>query len=185
MTRRLASLAAAVLLALTACGTSDDEPEAGVDDKDAPSSSPSEQSPAESRVATCTLKGSESAEVTLEDNGDAFVMKFDGRPIPASGTALYSATLWDAAGENGVQVGAKYLDGRLIGYFAFDMDETYQTNLDGEPTVTGKTLAGVYPVDSLGDLDPAEVVRWSAAFSVDGEDVGMCPGGHESQPFPG
>lgn len=109
--RRLAPLAAVALLALTACGgTTEDEPDAASKEPTASSSAPTESESSEPSQestpktprAKCTLKGKESANVTLEDNGDALVATFDGQPVTDRGTVLYSVTAWDAAGEIGV-----------------------------------------------------------------------------------
>jgi hypothetical protein len=189
MTRRLTPLAAVALLMLTACGgTTDDEPDAANEDTTAPSSTPAEptrESTPETPRATCTLKGKQSAKVTLEDTGDDLVATFDGQPVTDRGTVLYSVTAWDEAGEVGVQLGMKYLDGEQIGYFVFDYVTSEQTNLDGSPEVNGKAVRGTFPDDALGDLADAGAASWSAAFNVNGNDVGTCPGGIDSLPFPG
>lgn len=98
---------------------------------------------------------------------------------------LYSVTAFDEAGEVGVQLGMKFQNGEQIGYFVFDFVTYEQTNLDGSPEVAGKTVRGTFPADALGDLADAGVASWSAAFNVNGNDVGTCPGGVDSLPFPG
>lgn len=189
MTRRLGPLVALALLTLTACGgASDDKPDAATDKAESRPSASTSDEPTETaaapRRASCNLKGKR-AKVTLEDAGDALTVTFTGQPITKSGTALYVATVWDEAGEVGRQLGAKYLDGKQIAYFVFDFDTSEQTNLDGSPEVSGKTIDGTFPASALGDLDPGDVASWSAAFNVNGDDVGTCPGGYESLPFPG
>jgi hypothetical protein len=135
--------------------------------------------------ATCTLKGQRRADVTLEYTDEGFDFTFTGQPVPPSGTALYSATIFDKTGEYGVQLGVKYLDGEQIAYFIFSEDTVEQTNLDGEATVDGDTVSGSFPADHLGALADAGPASWSAAINVDGNDVGLCPGGYNSMPFPG
>ena len=133
--------------------------------------------------ATCTLKGQHKADVTLEYTDEGFDLTFTGQPVPASGTALYSATIFDKTGEYGVQLGVKYLDGEQIAYFIFSMDTYKQTNLDGAATLSGDTVSATFPADHLGQLADAGPASWSAAFNVDGTDVGVCPGGIHSLPF--
>jgi hypothetical protein len=135
--------------------------------------------------ATCTLKGQRKADVTLEYTNEGFDLTFTGQPVPSSGTALYSATIFDKTGEYGVQLGIKYLDGEQIAYFVFSEDAVEQSNLDGEATVDGDTVSGGFPTEYLGALADASPASWSAAINVEGNDVGLCPGGYDSMPFPG
>jgi hypothetical protein len=135
--------------------------------------------------ASCTLKGQRKAEVTLEYTEEGFDLTFTGQPIPPSGTALYSATVFDKTGEYGAQLGVKYLDGEQIAYFIFSEDTGEQINLDGEASINGETVSGSFPADNLGALVDAGPASWSAAINVEGNDVGLCPGGYNSMPFPG
>jgi hypothetical protein len=139
----------------------------------------------EAMKAACTLKGQRKADVTLEYTDEGFDFTFTGQPVPPSGTALYSATIFDKTGEYGVQLGVKFLDGEQIGYFVFSEDMVEQTNLDGEATVDSDTVSGSFPADSLGSLADAGPASWSAAINIEGTDVGLCPGGYNSMPFPG
>jgi hypothetical protein len=132
----------------------------------------------------CKLKGS-GGTATLEQTADGLVMTFKGLPVPASGTVLYSVTAYDIAGENGGQLGVKYQDGEQVGYFVFDFGDAEQTNLDGSPEVSGDTLSTSVADADLGPLSGVAVASWSAAYSVNGKDVGTCPGGIDSLPFPG
>jgi hypothetical protein len=135
--------------------------------------------------ATCTLKGQRKAHVTLEYTDEGFDLTFTGQAVPASGTALYSATIFDKTGEYGVQLGVKYLDGEQIAYFIFLEDTFEQINLDGEAIVDGDTVSGSFSADQLGALADAGPASWSAAINLEGNDVGLCPGGYSSMPFPG
>lgn len=186
MIRRLLPLAAIALVAFTSCGeTGEKQPEAARSKVVTSSSAPTEESDPEPSAATCTLKGTKTGKVTLEDTGDALVMTFDGQAITKAGTVLYSVMAWDEAGEVGKQLGVKYLDGEQIGYFVYDSGDSNQTNLDGSAEVAGNTVRGTFPADSLDNLKPSEVASWSASFNVNGDDVAMCPGDFGLLPFPG
>lgn len=141
--------------------------------------------PESAATATCTLKGKRMADVSLKYTSEGFDLTFTGQPVPPSGTALYSATVFDRTGEHGVQLGIKYLDGEQIGYFVFSFDTSEQTNLDGAASVSGSTVSASFPASDLGPFRETEPASWSAAFSVEGRDVGECPGGIDSLPFPG
>lgn len=135
--------------------------------------------------ATCTLKGKGKADVALEYTDDGFDLTFSGQPVPPTGTALYSATVFDKTGEYGAQLGMKFLDGEQIAYFVFDFTTVEQANLDGDVIVNGDVVSGSFPADRLGQLADAGPASWSAAFNVEGNDIGECPGGFKSSPFPG
>ncbi|RNL64287.1 hypothetical protein EFK50_07095 [Nocardioides marmoriginsengisoli] len=98
---------------------------------------------------------------------------------------LYSVTAYDAAGEQGGQIGAKFQDGKQIAFFVFDFGAGAQTNLPGAPEVSGKAVQMSIDDGDLGPLEGVQVGSWSAAYTVDGQDVGVCPGGIDSLPFPG
>lgn len=138
----------------------------------------------ESTKVTCTLEGKRAADVSLEHTSEGFDLTFIGQPIPPSGTALYSATVFDETGEHGAQLGMKYLDGEQIAYFIFSFDTYEQINLNGSALVSDNTVSGSFPTGDLGPLREAGPASWSAAFSVEGTDVGECPGGTNSLPFP-
>ena len=179
MTRRrlaLGAVGAALLVALAACGGTDDE---GSDTASEEASTP------EAREATCTLKGKRKAEVTLRDTGDALVVTFVGQPVPSQGDALYSVTALDESGDNGVQLGMSFLNGEQDGYYVFDFGPVQQANLSDDVSVDGKTVTGKFPVDQLGKLGEEGIAAWSATFNVLGDDVATCPGGGGSLPFPG
>jgi hypothetical protein len=83
----------------------------------------------------------------------------------------------------------KFLNGRRIGYFAFDSGIAKQVNLPGEPIVSATNIAATFPL--------AELPRYGAQFdwqpvtSGSGQDVDFCPdkGGDVLNPkqlrFPG
>lgn len=190
MTRRHLVPVVAAFFALTACGGSTDDGTGNSASDTTPSQS-SHPTASESdkltavKQATCKLKGPETADVTLQETGDGLVATFEGQPVRPSGSTFYSVTAFDQAGEEGVQLGMKFLDAELIGYFVFDIGLTQQANLDGSPDLTGKTVRGFFPIEELGTLGKVGAASWSASFSLDGTDVGLCPGDYESQPFPG
>lgn len=163
-----------LILSATALGCADSEP------------STTDQSAAAGGIskATCTLVGKRKAQVTLEYGDSGFDLTFIGQPVPRRGTALYSATVFDESGEYGDQLGMKFLNGKQVAYFVFSVDTSEQTNLDGAATVNGDTVSGTFPAGDLGQLADAGPASWSAAFNVEGSDVGECPGGIDSLPFP-
>jgi hypothetical protein len=112
--------------------------------------------------------------VVLERQGDALKVTFRlAGTLPETGTfsALLSVTNTDGSASR--QLGAKWLDGELIGYFVFDSAEAQQQNLDGQPIVEGKVVTAAFPWDAVSDL--GAVWNWSATTSVEGEDADYCP----------
>ena len=191
--RRIVLMATLVLLTITACGATDNASDTASEQTASASSTPAEpesSEPTEDTTppaphATCRLRGKRRAKVTLKDSGDALVASFDGQRVVERGTTLYAVTAFDDAGEIGVQLGMKFQDGKQIGYFVFDFGTSKQTNLEGSPERSGKTVRGTFPADALGDLADAGAASWSAAINVNGNDVGNCPGSIDSLPFPG
>lgn len=182
MSRLRVAVAVAALLTLSACGS---EAESGADPTADKPTKTAEAEPTTDapKVATCKLgKG----DVKLEQVDDALYVTFNGHPVPETGTVLYSSTVYDDAGEHGAQLGMKYQDGDLTGYFAFDYDTSQQTNLDGEPDHGPAQITGKFPLDELGEVGEIGVASWSATLSVDGNDVARCPADTmESNAFPG
>lgn len=190
MTHRLGRLlpVLALGLALTGCGGSDETdsqtatpPTSGAPTSQSPSTTPSDAS----QKATCKLEGKSGGTATLEQSEDGLTMTFKGLPVPKSGTALYSVSPYDAAGETGGQFGVKFQNGEQIAFFVFDFGSAAQTNLDGEADVSGDTVSAIASDADLGPLSGVEVGSWSAAYNVNGNDVGVCPGGIDSLPFSG
>lgn len=186
--RAAAALACAALVALSGCGGEDaaDDPSA---DNDAaptsPQSSEASSEPAAPPSATCKLKGKAGGKATLEQSDNGLAMTFTGLPVPQTGTALYSVTAHDAAGEQGGQLGVKYQGGEQIAYFVFDFGTAEQTNLEGEAETSPDGITATVADADLGPLSGVEVASWSVAYNVNGNDVGTCPGGIDSLPFPG
>lgn len=135
--------------------------------------------------AACKLKGSSGGAAKLVQDGDGLTMTFTGLPVKSSGTVLYSVTAYDATGEQGGQLGVKYQDGKQVAFFVFDFGAGSQTNLDGDSEDTGNGVTASIADDDLGPLSGVKVAQWSAAYAVNGDDVGVCPGGIDSLPFPG
>ncbi|MEH3068857.1 MAG: hypothetical protein PGN15_12760 [Aeromicrobium erythreum] len=171
------------MVVLGACGSSSDD-----DTTSSESTTQSSEAPPTTEVPTfepredsCKVKGS-NATATLTDNADNVVLTFKGESIRPTDTTGFYATVFDAAGENGGQIGAQYMDGDLISYFIAVETDGPQANLQGEPEIRGKTITMTFPKDS-GGLGDIEIANWSAAFTVAGEDVGMCPEGYGTQPY--
>ena len=183
----LAGISIVALLGLTGCGGDDPSTEGK-----ASQTTPSSEAPASSSApspeaakATCKLKGKSGGTATLEQTADGLTMTFKGLPVPSSGTALYSVSPYDAAGEHGGQFGVKFQNGQQIAFFVFDFGSAQQTNIDGEADVSGDTVTATASDADLGPLSGVKVGSWSAAYNVNGNDVGVCPGGIDSLPFPG
>jgi hypothetical protein len=186
------ALTMVALVAMGGCGASDSKgstPEATAAatttaPEPAPTTepAPTEKPVKEARKASCQLKGSK-AKATLEDNADSVVLTFTGEPIASTDTTGFYASIYDADG-NGGQIGAKYLDGDPVAYFTAVEGDSAQTNVAGSPEVDGDEIVMTFP-KSDGGLGDLEIVSWNASFTLAGQDVGMCPGNYESQPFPG
>ena len=174
-----------LVLVAVGIGCGDSEPEnASENFVSQPEAKPVPQ-PKDNLKATCMLKGKRKADVALEYGDQGFNFSFMGQPVPPSGTALYSVTVFDKTGEYGVQLGVKYLDGKQTAYFIFSFDTNEQVNLDGTAVVEGNAVSGNFPAKDPGQLLDAGPASWSAVFNVEGNDVGECPGDAKSLPFPG
>jgi hypothetical protein len=146
---------------------------------------PVEEAPSEpvkSIEASCDLSGSKPAHVTLLDDGASLTATFTGQPVAPTGPTGFYISVYDATGTGG-QMGAKFMDGEPIDYFINVEDEGPQTTVTGEPDVAGSTIKLTFPKE-LGGLDGIGIAKWNATYTLDGEDVGMCPPGYETLPFP-
>lgn len=170
-----------VLAMATACGGDADNPDESGNGSE---SSPSQSATPPESSASCTLKGSHQADVTLTDTGDELVAEFVGQPVAAIDTTGYFVTVYDEAGETGGQLGMTYLDGEPMAYFVFDSGEASQENLSGAAAVDGDTVTGTFP-KSAAPLGDFEVAMWNAAFTLAGKDVGNCPKDMGYLPFSG
>lgn len=194
MTRRLATSGIAFGFLLSGCGGNSASPTPGVTSAPAtasptptataksslstsPESSPSVSPAAAS--ARCKDRAGDADEgdfdrVDLKRSGDQLVATFTLTAAPPdSGTF---STLLNVSNEEGSlsrQLGVKWSDGELIGYFVFDSVEAQQTNLDGDPTVNGKSVVAGFPWEAVSDL--GDVWKWQAVTTVDGEDADTCP----------
>lgn len=193
MSKRVCTaLAALAFVTVAGCGTSNDAgqtdgglkaestpPTPDATPKAATTTQPKEVKP---RKASCNVEGSQ-ARATLEDNVDNVVLTFDGEKIAATDTTGFYATVYDEAGEHGGQIGAQYLDGKLIAYFTAVETDGGQTNMTGRPEVSGSRIIMTFP-KSMGGLGDFAIAKWSAAYTMAGKDIGMCPGDYDTQPFP-
>lgn len=183
--RLCVAVAIAAIVSVGSCGDSSED---SVGTEPAPSekrasSEPTTatEAPVTPRKDSCKLRGSKATAV-LKDDVDEVVLTFKGEPVRSSGTTGFYAMVYDAHGEIGGQVGAKFLDGKPIAYFTALDSSGSQMNLPGEPSVKGSTVRLTFPkaITELGDFD---IAKWNAAFTVEGADVGMCPGDFKTQPF--
>lgn len=184
--RTTSTVAVLAAFTLAGCGSSDSEGSASAPTsaktttatpEPAPTTEPAEFKP---RKDSCKVKGSQ-AKATLEDYGDSVVLTFEGEKIASTDTTGFYANVYDTDG-NGGQIGSQYLDGDLIAYFTAVETDGGQTNMTGKPEVSGNRIIMTFP-KSKGGLGDLEIAKWSAAFTLAGKDVGMCPDDYGSQPF--
>lgn len=184
--RRTWLLPLALLLCLTACGTT------GEDASAAPSTDPgagSRSAPATATGAPSTaLAGTASCTDATGDGGQADLVGVDlasgtaaglqvtyrlASPLDTStGTALLALTAWSEAGDVGRQLGLKWIDGQAS-LFSFDLVGAKQENLTAAPMVAGSTVTVSFPTDAVAPL--GSFWKWSATTSVNGQDQDTCP----------
>ncbi|MXG91555.1 hypothetical protein [Nocardioides flavescens] len=93
-------------------------------------------------------------------------------------------TAYDSTENYGGQMGVKFQDGQQVESFYFD-ETAQQQSLDASATVDGRVISALFPTDVLGELGKRGVSSWSAALSLNGQDVGLCPRAYGYLPFPG
>ncbi len=171
--------ATVVITALVAASCSADDPGAPSDPATGTTDSSDDARSGITGSATCHDASGDGTigdleEVVLNADGTVLTTRFvTADPIPPKGTVLYSAQLWSTDGNTGYQLGIKFLNGRTIGYFVFDLVKAHQANLSGDIPSGGTTMAAAFPVDRLEGL--GETFRWSATLSIGGDDVDTCP----------
>jgi hypothetical protein len=171
--------AAVVVTALMAASCSANDPDTASDTATGSIDSSVAAKPENTGTATCRDPRGDGTEgdlkrVALTADPSMLTMRFvTGDPMPTKGTVLYSAQLWSTDGNTGYQLGVKFLNGRTIGHFVFDLVEAHQTNLTGDIPSGGTTMAAAFPVDELDGL--GETFKWSATLSIGGDDVDTCP----------
>lgn len=112
--------------------------------------------------------------MALNHQGDSLNVTFKlADSLPRTGTFSTLVAVSNADGSISRQLGAKWLDGELIGYFVYDLASAQQQNLDGEPIVEGKVVRAAYPWEAVSDL--GAVWNWSAVTTVEGKDADYCP----------
>lgn len=189
---RRSAMTALTLLAVTglaACGGSGSRTATGTP-KTEPSS-PASSSPMSTETTPGTGSSQQARAVTCNDPpgdgrpldisavklahvGDHLVVNFTTTTTPpSSGTTLWSLQVASASGDKAGQLGVKFLDGRQIAHFVFDLGTAKQTNLEGGTTVAGKTLTASFPYAAVTSLGLNWT--WRAETSVDGLDVDACP----------
>jgi hypothetical protein len=123
--------------------------------------------------ADAEIDAGEVRRVVLKHQGDSLKVTFKlTDSFPDAGTFSTLLNVTNADGSASRQLGAKWLDGELIGYFVFDSAEAQQQNLDGQPVVNGKVVTAAFPWDAVSDL--GAVWNWSATTTVEGEDADYC-----------
>jgi hypothetical protein len=178
--RDAAALAVAIAGAIAGCSgssgaTSDAAPTSEPSITPSASPSPTDAAGSGQTTARCTLKGSvKSIQVTLRQTSDGLTLSFDGYRVTSTGDVFLSAMVFDDS-DNGVQLGMGWLDGRQNDYSVFDFGTAQQANLPGEPAITGDTITGTFPAEELGAVAENGPASWSAALSLEGEDVALCP----------
>jgi len=138
-------------------------------------------SPASGNTATCKdspsdaqIDAGELRQVDLQHQGDELKATFKlAHSIPQTGTFGTYLGVSNADGSKARQLGVKWLDGKLMSYFVFDVGKGPQQNLEGEPVVDNKTVIALFPWDAVSDL--GAVWNWDASTSVEGDDADYCP----------
>lgn len=136
------------------------------------------------RRATCELTGTHPAKVTVSQSADGLSIEFAGQPVPASGTAIYSIVAFDQLGEKGGQIGVEFRDGKQTSVFVADADTAEQTHIDSDANASADRVSMSIANANLGPLTDVPIARWSAALTLDGDDVGNCPDSMDYLPFP-
>ena len=120
-------------------------------------------SPASGNTATCKdspsdaqIDAGELRQVDLQHQGDELKATFKlAHSIPQTGTFGTYLGVSNADGSKARQLGVKWLDGKLMSYFVFDVGKGPQQNLEGEPVVDNKTVIALFPWDAVSDLGAA------------------------------
>ena len=183
-------LLAVASLALTGCGGAD-AASSSTETKDQPSSAaPTKSAVPLTGESICTDAVGDSAstaidleEIRLISDGQLMFLTFSaGADLPATGTVLFSATVWSDDGNTGYQMGTKFQNGQEIGNFVYDMTTSQQKNITNGAVAADKQVSVRYPLAELEGL--GESFTWSGAVSVEGTDVDRCPDGDGKTSFP-
>jgi hypothetical protein len=83
----------------------------------------------------------------------------------------------------GGQLGVKINDGKQIAFFYFDMGTSKQTNISRSALFSGDTVVATFFNNELGPPSGIPIASWSAGYTVEGGDTGVCPAGHGNLPF--
>lgn len=111
--------------------------------------------------------------VALRRNGDRLVIRFElTAPPPSAGTVLWVINAASPSGNEALQLGFKFLDGKQIAHFIFDYGSAQQ-NLTGDVSLAGTALIAEFPYDAVAEL--GETWSWSATTNVQGDDADECP----------
>jgi hypothetical protein len=112
--------------------------------------------------------------VALRRDGDRLMIRFEltARP-PTAGTALWAVSAASPSGDEALQLGVKFLDGKQIAHFTFDFGSAQQQNLPGAASLEGAVLIADFPYQAVARL--GQSWRWSATMNVQGDDVDSCP----------
>lgn len=141
-----------------------------------PSATPSQ---AALKAAACTDAkgdgdGADLRKVTLRKVDQEIVAVFTtAKPVPAKGTVLWALTAASADGEDVIQLGAKYLNGKQVAHYAFRTAQAKQENFAGIVAVSGAKMTTRFPASVVGDLGNG--AKWHAALNVAGKDLDECP----------
>jgi hypothetical protein len=177
-----------LLAVATACSSSTNTPPANTAAASPPPSTFSQIPPAAPTTEASSAAGSGSSSASCADAvGDgggnditAVTLQIDGqtlhttwtfaRPPATGGTALWQVTAASLDGNQVVLFGVKFAGGQQTAHFVFT---DTQLNLPDQAALSGKTLSADFPASYAEAL--GATWQWTAASTVDGQDVDACP----------
>ena len=111
--------------------------------------------------------------VSLSKVGNNLRVVWTVKSWPKADQAGFYVNVSSADGSAAGQLGVKFLDGRRIGYFAFNSGTAKNVNLPGEPVVTATSVTATFP---MAELSPyGTQFEWQAVTTGSGQDVDFCP----------
>jgi hypothetical protein len=181
-------LALAIVLAACAPGVApESSPSVGAVPEDSPEPATSSDPAAEQEGDghSCTDPAGDGGtndltDVALALDGQYLTVTFElAQPVPTNDFAMVGVNVItqtsDDPGYEMHQLGVKWNEGRMIGFFDFNFDTARQDNFDySGVTVTGNQVSAKWPasiIEGLGDD-----WRWFAFVTHEGTDTDACPG---------
>ena len=111
--------------------------------------------------------------VVLAKNGDELTATFTTAAAPpAAGTVLWTLDMASADQDTVLQFGAKTVDGRQSGHYAFAF-EAGQQDLPGTFTVDGPRMVATFPWSRVAALGPG--AGWAGRVTLNQDSPDSCP----------